>query len=191
MAENTELKRRVGKAIADALPSYRVTWKKGLNGPNGLPYRYLLGRAFDPKRYETDILVTKPFKRSGAVPERVPSGIPLVVVEVKGSSGSTNDSIDYADRATMHRHLYPWLRYGMVTMERKIGWRFLAHMRDYDFIVALGRERAEQDQRIREVAKAVRKESQTALALLDLWEKEAEPGWFYQVPTILRGVKRR
>ena len=53
--------------------------------------------------FQTDILVRK------ARP-----AIPLVVVELKFSNFNTHDIITYSAKATRHKQIYPYLRYGFV-----------------------------------------------------------------------------
>jgi hypothetical protein len=86
----------------------------------------------DPKRgqlyaFETDILIEK--KR--------PS-IPLVVLELKYGVFSTHDVITYSSKATRHKQIYPYLRYGFVLGgSQSLSKKFLAHNQGIDFAASV------------------------------------------------------
>ena len=77
--------------------------------------------------FQTDILVES----------RSPS-IPLVVVELKYGSFSSHDVITYSWKASQHKGIYPYLRYGFVVVGLGgLGRRFLTHNQSFDFALAL------------------------------------------------------
>jgi hypothetical protein len=86
----------------------------------------------DPKRgqlyaFQTDILIekTKPI-------------VPLVVLELKFGKFSTHDIITYSSKATRHKAIYPYLRYGFVVGGSKsLSKKFLAHNQGIDFAMSI------------------------------------------------------
>lgn len=83
-----------------------------------------------PKRgqfaFETDILV-----------EKTHPGIPLVVIELKFGGFSTHDIITYSSKATRHKEIYPYLRYGFVVGGADaLSKKFLTHNQGVDFAMA-------------------------------------------------------
>ena len=57
-------------------------------------------------KYETDLMII----------ERMESGrwAPCVVIELKLGSVTTHDALTYSAKATTHKHVHPYLRYGIV-----------------------------------------------------------------------------
>ena len=98
----------------------------------------------DPKRgqsaFETDLCV---FETVGSDPAR----IPRVVLEFKQGL-STHDVLTYSAKATRHKQVYPYLRYGLVIgKEQFLPGRFFTHNSGMDFAVAaaaFGRNRLHQ-----------------------------------------------
>jgi hypothetical protein len=94
---------------------------------------------FQPKRgvyaYQTDILVTGRNK------------VPLVAIELKCRRNvqekgafrfNTHDLLVYSGKATRHKELYPYLRYGIaVGGVPSIGRKFFLHNRGLDFVIAI------------------------------------------------------
>lgn len=77
--------------------------------------------------FQTDILI-----------ETQRESIPLVVVELKYGSFTTHDVITYSSKATRHKEIYPYLRYGFVVVGlNALGRRFLTHNHGFDFAMAL------------------------------------------------------
>jgi hypothetical protein len=84
-----------------------------------------------PKRgqfaFETDILV-----------EKAHPAIPLVVVELKFGGFSTHDIITYSSKATRHKEIYPYLRYGFVVGGcDALSKKFLTHNQGVDFAMSV------------------------------------------------------
>ena len=84
-----------------------------------------------PKRgqfaFETDILI-----------ERADPAIPLVVVELKFGGFSTHDIITYSSKATRHKEIYPYLRYGFIVGgSDALSKKFLTHNQGVDFAMSI------------------------------------------------------
>jgi hypothetical protein len=88
--------------------------------------------AEDPKRgnlfaFQTDVLIKK-----------TNPSIPLVVVEVKFGGFSTHDVITYSSKATRHKDIYPYLRYGFVVGGSKaLSQKLLTHNQGIDFAMSI------------------------------------------------------
>ena len=85
----------------------------------------------NPKRgqfaFETDILI-----------EKADPAIPLVVVELKFGGFSTHDIITYSSKATRHKEIYPYLRYGFVVGGAEaLSKKFLTHNQGVDFAMSV------------------------------------------------------
>jgi hypothetical protein len=84
-----------------------------------------------PKRgqfaFQTDILI-----------EKADPTIPLVVVELKFGGFSTHDIITYSSKATRHKEIYPYLRYGFVVGgSDALSKKFLTHNQGVDFAMSV------------------------------------------------------
>jgi len=81
-------------------------------------------------RYETDLLVV----------EHIPRGwTPRVVVEAKLRSVTTHDAITYSQKAATHKHVHPYLRYGIFLGARAhspLPGRLFRHGAHFDFMVS-------------------------------------------------------
>jgi hypothetical protein len=81
-------------------------------------------------RYETDLLVV----------ERVADGwTPRVVVEAKLRSVTTHDAITYSQKAATHKHVHPYLRYGIFLGGRgrnPLPGRLFRHGAHFDFMLS-------------------------------------------------------
>lgn len=86
----------------------------------------------NPKRgssaFETDVTI---FEKKNKIE------IPLIVIEVKERLTS-HDVITYSNKASRHKSVYPYLRYGLVAYELdSIPKRFFKHNKDIDFFLAI------------------------------------------------------
>ena len=86
---------------------------------------------FNPTRgqyaFETDILI-----------ESKKLNIPLVVVELKFGGFSTHDIITYSAKASKHKDIYPYLRYGFIVGDSEfITGKFLTHNQAVDFSMTI------------------------------------------------------
>jgi hypothetical protein len=81
-------------------------------------------------RYETDLLVV----------ERLAGGwTPRVVVEAKLRSVTTHDAITYSQKAATHKHVHPYLRYGIFLGGRgrsPLPGRLFRHGAQFDFMLS-------------------------------------------------------
>jgi hypothetical protein len=82
-----------------------------------------------PRRYETDLLVYDEATDGG--------WIPRVVIECKVGSVTTHDALTYSSKAATHKHVHPYLRYGILVG----GWeggplpaRLVRHGAYFDFM---------------------------------------------------------
>ena len=81
-----------------------------------LPYAYEI-RSYSKQpvsnylSYETDMLISESFPDG--------SWKPRVVVEAKINSVTTHDAITYSEKAIKHKHVHPYLRYGIMLGNRK------------------------------------------------------------------------
>ena len=81
--------------------------------------------------YETDILITQQLDG-----ER---WIPRVVIETKLDRLHSHDAITYSKKASTHKQVHPYLRYGMVVGARGrsgLPGRFIRHGEHFDFMFA-------------------------------------------------------
>ena len=101
-----------------------------------LPYtfeihEYHKNEVVDPEvsRYETDLLFFDALEN-----ER---WIPRLVVECKLGSVSTHDALTYSSKAATHKHVHPYLRYGILIGkhgDEAIPWRLFKHGAYFDFM---------------------------------------------------------
>lgn len=96
--------------------AYEITEYKGTDSP----------KKPEPKRYETDILISE--YRNGNLYK------PRVVIEVKKQI-NTHEAIAYNQKAMNHKLTHPYLRYGILIRESKgIPGRLSYHGNSFDFI---------------------------------------------------------
>jgi hypothetical protein len=108
----------------------------------------------EPKRgqlaFQTDIMIKK-------------ENIPLVVIETKYGGFSTHDVLTYSAKASKHKEIYPYLRYGLVVGEvQEIHKRFFTHNAGFDFAIAT------KEENLHEVSEIVKKQLETAELLLSV-----------------------
>jgi hypothetical protein len=114
----------------------------------------------DPKRgqlaFQTDILVKN-------------DRVPLVVVELKVGGFSTHDVLTYSTKATKHKEVYPYLRYGLVIGEKgKIDKRFFTHNVGFDFAMAMGNI----EDNVEELVEIIREQLRAAESMLEILENK-------------------
>jgi len=131
-----EVASRVREILAAQFPDYLVEagksilYKIEIDTSGQVTY----DTADRPKRgqyaFQTDIAISK-------------DGLPLVVVELKSGSFSSHDVITYSWKATRHKQIYPFLRYGFVVVGSDgLGRRFATHNEGFDFAMALPNDTA-------------------------------------------------
>jgi hypothetical protein len=83
--------------------------------------------------FETDICV---FDSHNADEVQLAEPMPRVVIEAKMGL-STHDILTYSTKASRHKQVYPWLRYGLVAANQStITQKFIAHNEGFDFYLA-------------------------------------------------------
>ena len=92
----------------------------------------IIGDPKNPKRgsgaFETDVAI---FAKKDGVE------VPFIIIEVKESITS-HDIIIYSNKASRHKNVYPFLRYGLVSYNlNTIPKRFFKHNKDIDFFLAV------------------------------------------------------
>lgn len=118
-----------------------------------------------PKRgqlaFQTDLMIKRKLRVVYPL-----TGIPLVVIEVKFGSFTTHDILTYSAKATRHKEIYPYLRYGLVVGEaRKIDKRFFTHNSGFDFALAI-----EKTENLSEVTEIVKQQLQAAEQMLKVFQ---------------------
>ena len=83
--------------------------------------------------YETDLLIKDQF----------PDGrwVPRVVVECKLGSVTTHDALTYSAKAATHKHVHPYLRYGILIgnhEKQALPGRLIRHGAYFDFMLSWG-----------------------------------------------------
>jgi hypothetical protein len=121
--------------------------------------------------YQTDILVTRPGENK----------VPLVVIELKcrtntskkgAFNGSTHELLVYSGKATRHKELYPYLRYGMaVAGAPSVGRKFFLHNRGMDFVIAVPNP-----QQVEQLASVVLHQAKLAEERLKLYDDRFKKG---------------
>lgn len=111
--------------------------------------------------FQTDLMIKKVLKIMTG------EGIPLVVIEVKFGRFTTHDILTYSAKATRHKEIYPYLRYGLVVGGvKKIDRRFFTHNTGFDFAVAV-----EKLENLSEVAKIIKEQLQDAECMLKMFQR--------------------
>ena len=83
-------------------------------------------------KYQTDILLSDDLPNNGG-------WIPRVVIECKLGSVTTHDALVYSAKASTHKHVHPYLRYGILigNLGSKLPNRLIRHGAYFDFMVVL------------------------------------------------------
>jgi hypothetical protein len=155
MNESTWVTRIAGIISQDCLPSrgsYDVfTHQK-------LPYGYEIRRYPEGQpdaamvRYETDVLVVQR-ARDG-------TWVPRIVIEAKINSITTHDAITYSEKASAHKAVHPYLRYGVLLGNRHshpLPGRLFRHGAEFDFMMSFKSFRPSANER-RMLSRLVRSE---------------------------------
>jgi hypothetical protein len=80
-------------------------------------------------RYETDLLIYDSSKTGNWVPR--------VVVEFKMGGVTTHDALTYSTKASTHKHVHPYLRYGFLAgRSHAIPGRLIRHGAYFDFMAS-------------------------------------------------------
>ena len=96
--------------------------------------------------------------------------VPLVAIETKFGSLTTHDILTYSAKATRHKGIYPYLRYGLITGNlEKIPNRFFIHNQGFDFAASL--QDINDEHELRDVMMMVGEQISDAEKLLEIMEK--------------------
>lgn len=88
--------------------------------------------------YVTDLLVHEAL---APAPDGAPRWTPRVVIECKLGAVTTHDALTYSAKAATHKHVHPYLRYGIIVGGfASVPSRLLRHGAHFDFIVTLPNE---------------------------------------------------
>jgi len=92
-------------------------------------------------RYQTDLLIYEDTDKN--------SWVPRVVIECKLAKVSTHDALTYSTKAFTHKHVHPYLRYGILIGKRQnraVPGRVFRHGAFFDFMVTWVNARASKDE---------------------------------------------
>jgi hypothetical protein len=82
-------------------------------------------------RYETDIMISEILSEE--------EWIPRVIIECKLNSVTTHDAITYSKKASTHKNVHPYLRYGILMGHRRhypLPGRLIRHGANFDFMAS-------------------------------------------------------
>lgn len=137
MATEKEWVRSIQPRLNDALKDCNDgEWKVRVDSGEKLTYAYEImsynAEGPDQKlgaRYETDLLIYD-IKENG-------DWIPRLVVECKTWSITTHDALTYSTKAATHKHVHPYLRYGVLVGEfgTALPGRLIRHGAYFDFMM--------------------------------------------------------
>lgn len=87
--------------------------------------------------YQTDILISE-HRADGTWTPRV-----IIECKIGDSKISTHDALTYSAKAATHKHVHPYLRYGILlgAFNNSLPYRLVRHGSYFDFMVALKSER--------------------------------------------------
>ena len=114
-----------------------------------LSYGYEIRRYSDGQpdaamvRYETDLLIVQRARDS--------TWVPRVVIEAKINSITTHDAITYSEKASAHKAVHPYLRYGVLLGNRRshsLPGLLFRHGAQFDFMMSFKSFRPTADERL-------------------------------------------
>jgi hypothetical protein len=126
------LQPRVHAALQDCCHgewTIRVDTGKKLTYAHEIEHYGQMGVTPHIRRYETDLLVSDT--------RGVGDWIPRVVVECKLGSVTTHDALTYSTKAATHKHVHPYLRYGVLVcgLGAPLPGRLVRHGAYFDFMM--------------------------------------------------------
>ena len=139
----------------------------------------IIGDPKNPKRgsgaFETDVTI---FAKKGDVE------VPFIVLEVKECLTS-HDVITYSNKASRHKAVYPYLRYGLVSYNLDvIPKRFFKHKRDIDFFLAV-RDYFNDKDKLREILfELVKNELKIFENLQKILHSKEKLDFYQNIPTV-------
>jgi hypothetical protein len=94
--------------------------------------------------YETDILI---FEQIDEVTWK-----PRIIIETKVGSVTTHDAITYSEKASKHKYVHPFLRYGILVSRREdypLPGRLFRNGQNFDFMLSWKTYEADENERLR------------------------------------------
>jgi hypothetical protein len=93
--------------------------------------------------FETDLAVIENLETGGWKPR--------MIIEAKYRSITTHDAITYSQKASAHKAVHPFLRYGIMLGEREhhpLPGRLFRHGAEFDFMISFPRNTLSEDERV-------------------------------------------
>lgn len=114
-----------------------------------------------PRQYETDLLIYDKRKNG--------EWTPRVVVECKKGAVTTHDALTYSTKAATHKHVHPYLRYGVLIGDfgAALPGRLIRHGAYFDFMMVWGGDEPTEEELSRFV-KVLRDEIEASRTLQEL-----------------------
>ncbi|ACN18050.1 conserved hypothetical protein (plasmid) [Desulforapulum autotrophicum HRM2] len=129
--KETEWAKLVAERLDTELSGFHVQAGKKLTYANEI-IEYDEGSSlYNEMGYETDILI---YESTGEKKWK-----PRVVIETKINSVTTHDAITYSQKASAHKYVHPYLRYGIFIGNRKhypLPGRLFRHGAHFDFMLS-------------------------------------------------------
>ena len=122
----------ISERMGDADASLRISCGSKLSYAHEI--REYIGNALTLQNtvaYETDVLITEETSENVWKPR--------VVIEAKLGKVSTHDAITYSEKASTHKKVHPYLRYGILIGDRKhypLPGRLFRHGAYFDFMLS-------------------------------------------------------
>jgi hypothetical protein len=139
--KEAEVAIKLAKLLRPHFPKHEVEVGKNLlykieiEPAGGVSYDQSRGPKRGQFAFQTDILISKTEPSSSP---SAPPSTPLVTIELKYQRFSSHDVINYSWKASRHKQIYPYLRYGFVVVGIEgLGRRFVTHNESFDFAMAL------------------------------------------------------
>ena len=129
--KETEWSKTIAQRLNDEFTGCCVAPGKRLIYANEIVEYQAKGIQYNEMSYETDILIYEETREL--------SWKPRVVIETKLKSVTTHDAITYSQKSATHKHVHPYLRYGIFLGNRKhapLPGRLFRHGAHFDFMIS-------------------------------------------------------
>ncbi len=139
----------------------------------------IVGNPKDPKRgqgaFETDVTIF-------AIKKNLQ--IPFIVIEVKEQITS-HDIITYSNKASRHKMVYPYLRYGLVSYDLDtIPNRFFKHNEAIDFFLAV-KEYSKNEEKLKNILlELIKNELKIFEELQKILHDKNKPNFYQSIPSL-------